>query len=218
LIELTAEETHFLAAAYGLEVVPGLGPLPLDPEDEASLRLMLGTAARSLIARGLGAYDEAGTFIPAAELEPLFAPMADPEWTASAELTTTAETGSRAWCARDGRAVELARTSDTDYALGEVDDVRERLADFLDLGGDDEREGEPEPADEKRLDALTSGAAMIALATRVNLAGEGVEGVALQWIDPGGDGPVWVVEEAEDDGPATVAPTGRAAVLRQLGF
>ena len=33
--------------------VPGLGPLPLDPADEAALRLMRGTAERSLRARGL---------------------------------------------------------------------------------------------------------------------------------------------------------------------
>jgi hypothetical protein len=196
---LTAEELHWLATAQGLEFVPGLGPPPLDPADPAALRLMLGTAERSLAV---------GEVAP--EAEALLAGLQTPQWTASAEVIGGELMGARGWWPVDGGVAELTQTSPSDYELVVVEALAPSVADFLFLEGDDDVQGPPEPADDARLEALAAEAVVIARASRLTRAGEGAEGVALAWIDPGGDGPVWVVEDG------TVAATGRAAVLREL--
>ena len=131
VIAFTAEELHFLA---GGAPIPGLGPLPLDPADEAALRLMRGTAERSLTARGL---------LGAREVTALLEPLIDPDWFATAVRGTA-----RAWARRQGRATELAQVGPTDYTLTAVTDIRARIADFLDLHGDDDARGLPETPDE----------------------------------------------------------------------
>ena len=196
---LTAEELHWLAAAQGLEFVPGLGPPPLDPADPLALRLMLGTAERSLAA---------GDVAP--EAQALLAGLQTPQWTATAEVIGGELMGARGWWPVDGGVAELTQTSPSDYELVVVEALAPSVADFLFLEGDDDAHGPPEPADDARLEALAAEAVAIARASRLTRVREGAEGVALEWIDPGGDGPVWVVEDG------TVAATGRAAVLREL--
>lgn len=188
MIAFTAEELHVLAEGAP---IPGLGPLPLDPSDEAALRLMRGTAERSLIARGL---------LGAPEVEALLEPLLDPEWFATAVREST-----RVWARRGARATELAQTGPTDYTLAPVPDVRARIADVLDLHGDDRSEGDPQPLDE----ALLAPPAELIAATR---AAPG-DIVVVQWIDRGDGGPVWVVRGGE---PVQVASTGRAALLSRL--
>jgi hypothetical protein len=188
VIAFTAEELYFLA---GGAPVPGLGPLPLDPDDEAALRLMRGTAERSLTARGL---------LGAREVTALLEPLLDPDWFATARRGTA-----RAWARRSDRATELVQEGATDYTLGPITDIRGRIADFLDLHGDDITQGAPQPLDA----ALFSPGAEVIEATR---AAPG-DIIALQWIDPG-DGPrVWLLG---GDDPVQVSSTGRAALLSRL--
>ncbi|MBE2318826.1 hypothetical protein DVA67_022815 [Solirubrobacter sp. CPCC 204708] len=204
---LTAEELHFLAGAYELDVVPGLEPLPVDPDDAPAMRLLIGTAARSLVARELGAYGADDKFVPASWLDPLLETLPDATWSISAEFASAEELGAAAWWGGDGFAVELIRTSFSDYALSLVeDDVRERVGAFLGLTGDDTSVGAPEPFD---AEALREDPSLIARASRLTVVGEGAEGVELEWLDRG-DGPVLVIE---DD---ALTPTGRAAVLDEL--
>ena len=118
--------------------------------------------------------------------------------------------GARGWWPVDGGVAELTQTSPSDYELVVVEALAPSVADFLFLEGDDDAHGPPEAADDARLEALAAEAVAIARASRLTRVREGAEGVALEWIDPGGDGPVWVVEDG------TVAATGRAAVLREL--
>jgi hypothetical protein len=211
VLPLTAEELHFLAAAHGLEAVPGMGPLPLDADDPSALRLMLGTAARSLRARGLGDFGPDGVFVPVRDVEPLFAPLADPDWLGTAARWTHSERASRAWCARGESATEVAALAPTDYELLALDRVavRERIAEFLELHGDDDRESEPETPDRERMSALVAAPAWVAEASRL------VPGSALafQWVDPGDGGPVWVLSDGD---PVRIARTGRAAVLARI--
>jgi hypothetical protein len=199
VIALTAEELHFLAAAHGIETVPGLGPLPLDPADGESLRLMRGTAERSLRARGL---------IGAPEIASLLEPVGDPEWFATA---VRPDETARAWCRRGPRATELARLAPTDYALTALEPagIRARIADYLALHGDDASQDDPETPDEERVRALLAPPAWVGEATRA------VHGdiVALQWIDPGDGSSVWLVGGGN---PVQVTRTGRAAVLARL--
>jgi hypothetical protein len=212
-LSLTAEELHFLAAAHGLEAVPGMGPLPLDPDDQAELRLMLGTAARSLRARGLGDFGPDGGFAPVREIAPLFASLADPEWLCIAARWNHRERSSRAWCARGEHVTEVAELAPTDYMLSELDRpaVSERMAAFLELRGDDDGEGEPETPDEERMRALVADPAWIGEASRI------VPGSALslQWVDPGDGGPVWLLSDGD---PVQIARTGRAAVLARIAL
>jgi hypothetical protein len=189
VIAFTAEELHFLA---GGAPIPGLGPLPLD---ESSLRLMRGTAERSLTARGL---------LGAREVTALLEPLTDPDWFATAKRGAA-----RAWARRRDRATELAQVGPTDYTLTEVTDIRARIADFLDLHSDDESRGLPENPDEQRMQALLAPPAQVIEATR---AAPGAI-VALQWIDPGDGGPVWVLSDGD---PVQVSRTGRAALLARL--
>jgi hypothetical protein len=199
VIGLTAEELHLLAAQHGLAAVPGLGPLPLDPADDAALRLMRGTAERSLRARGL---------LEAPDVAALLEPLGDPEWFATAVRSD--DTG-RAWCRRGPRATELARLALTDYGLSAVEPetIRERIADFLDLHDDDASEGAPETPDEERMRALLTPPAIVVTATRA------VHGdlLGLQWIDPGDGGPLWRLGDGD---PVQVTRTGRAAILATL--
>lgn len=195
-MNVTAEELHFLAAEAGLESVPGLGPLPLDPADQASMRLMVGTADRSLHAR-----EE-----EAREAMAVLRELSGAGWTVSADSSV----GGRAWWPVDGRVAQLSRTSPTDYSLELVDDLRASLVSFLRLDGSDEDVGEPEFADEERVASLGS---TVYCAVVLADAGSRAEGIALEWVDPG-SGPVWVVEPIE--GEVTVSRTGRAAVLKQL--
>src|SRR5689334_8502069 len=99
-VELSVEELHFLAAAHGLAAVPGLGPLPAAPDDESLLSFLAGTAARSLVGRGLGVYDAAGEFLMASELVPFFDVYADPDWIVSAIRLAQGERGARTWTGR----------------------------------------------------------------------------------------------------------------------
>ena len=199
MIGLTSEELHFLAAAHGIETVAGLGPLPLDPADAASLRLMRGTAGRSLRARGL---------IESPEIASLLEPVGDPEWFATA---VRSDKTARAWSRRGPRVTELARLAPTDYALSALDpaSIRGRIADFLALHGDDAGQAEPETPDEERMRALLAPPAWVGEATRA------VHGdmVALQWIDPGEGGSVWLLSGGD---PVQVTRTGRAAILARL--
>ena len=149
MIAFTAEELHFLA---GGAPIPGLGPLPLDADDEAALRLMRGTAERSLTARGL---------LGAREVTALFEPLIDPDWFATAKRGTA-----RAWARRQGRATELAQIGPTDYTLTEVTDIRVRIADFLDLHSSDDSRGLPATPDEQRIQALLAPPAQVIEATR----------------------------------------------------
>jgi hypothetical protein len=171
VIAFTAEELYFLADGTP---VPGLGPLPLGDE---SLRLMRGTAERSLTARGL---------LGAREVTALLEPLLDPEWFATAIRGTR-----RAWARRRDRATELVQVGPTDYTLAPVTDIPSRIADFLGLHGS-ERLPAPEVIE----------------ATR---AAPG-DIVALQWIDPGDGGPVWVLS----GDPAQASRTDRAALLARL--
>ena len=199
MIPLTAEELHFLVAAHGIEMVPGLGPLPLDPADPESLRLMRGTAERSLRARGL---------IGAPEVTALLEPVGDPEWFATG---VRSDDTARAWCRRGPCATELARLAPTDYALTELKpaEIRGRVADFLALHGDDASQSDPETPDEERMRALLTPPAWVGEATRA------VHGdmVALQWIDPGDGSSVWLLGPGD---PVQVTRTGRAAILARL--
>jgi hypothetical protein len=188
VIAFTAEELYFLA---GGAPVPGLGPLPLDPGDDAALRLMRGTAERSLAARGL---------LGAHEVATLLAPLLDPDWFATAVRGTA-----RAWARRRGLATELVQVGATDYTLAAVTDIRARIAGFLDLHGDDITQGAPEPLDE----ALLAPPAEVIEATR---AAPG-DIVALQWIDAGDGGRVWLLGAGD---PVQVSSTGRAALLARL--
>jgi len=192
VIAFTAEELHFLA---GGAPIPGLGPLPLDADDEAALRLMRGTAERSLTARGL---------LGAREVTALIEPLADPEW-----FATAIRGSARAWARRRGRATELAQVGPTDYTLAAVTDIRARIADFLDLHSEDDSRGLPETPDEQRMQALLAPPAQVIEATR---AAPG-DIVALQWIDPGDGGPVWLLGDGD---PVQVSRTGRAALLARL--
>ncbi len=192
MIAFTAEELHFLA---GGAPIPGLGPLPLDADDEAALRLMRGTAERSLTARGL---------LGAREVTALFEPLIDPDWFATAKRGTA-----RAWARRQGRATELAQLGPTDYTLTEVTDIRARIADFLDLHSEDDSRGLPATPDEQRMQALLAPPAEVIEATR---AAPG-DVVTLQWIDPGDGGPVWLLSDGD---PVQVSRTGRAALLATL--
>ncbi len=192
MIAFTAEELSFLANGAP---IPGLGRLPLDPDDEAALRLMRGTAERSLRARGL---------LGAREVDALLEPLADPDWFATAARGTM-----RAWARRRDRATELVQVGATDYTLAAVTDIRTRIADFLDLHGDDEAQGEPETPDEERMRALLAPPAQVIEATR---AAPG-DIVALQWIDPGDGGPVWLLGDGD---PVQVSRTGRAALRARL--
>lgn len=188
MIAFTAEELYLIT---GGAPIPGLGPLPLDPDDEQALRLMRGTAARSLTARGL---------LGAREVTALLAPLLDPDWFATGRRGRM-----RAWARRRGRATELVQEGATDYTLAPVTDIRSRIADFLDLCGDDISQGVPEPFHE----ALLTPPAEVIEATRA------VHGdiVALQWIDRGDGGPVWLVHGGD---PVQVSSTGRAAILARL--
>ena len=186
---LTAEELHFLAVAQGLDDVPGLGPLPLDPEDPADVRLLVGTAERSLLGRGIDAT--------------LLAPLADAEWTALAELDGPELVGTRGWWPLPEGIAELTRTSPFDYELEVIEDLVPSLAEFLFLDGDDDESVTAAQPDE------VPDEGMMVRAQRLTRVGEGAEGVVLQWIDAG-EGPVWVLE------PESVTRTGRAAVLRDL--
>ena len=181
MIAFTAEELHFLA---GGAPIPGLGPLP--PGD---LRLLRGTAERSLTARGL---------LGGREVDALLEPLIDPDWFATARRGTM-----RAWARRRERTTELVQVGPTDYTLAPVTDIANRIADFLDLHGSDDRVGPPEP-----LGRLAPPAEVIE-ATR---AAPG-DIVALQWIDPGDGGPVWLLSDGD---PVQVSRTGRAAVLARL--
>jgi hypothetical protein len=185
---LTAEELHYLAAAQGLDDVPGLGPLPLDPDDPASVRLMVGTAERSLLARGVDAT--------------LLAPLADPAWTVAAELVGEELVGVRGWWPLAEGVAELTRISAVDYELVVVERLASGVAEFLFLHGDDESVN-PAGAGEVPKDGL------FVHAERLTRVGDGAQGVVLEWVDAG-DGPVWVIE------PGSVTRTGRAAVLREL--
>ena len=181
MIAFTAEELHFLA---GGAPIPGLGPLP--PGD---LRLLQGTAERSLTARGL---------LGAREVDALLEPLIDPDWFATACRGTM-----RAWARRGDRATELAQVGPTDYTLAPVTDIPNRIADFLDLHGSDDTVGPPEPL--APLDAPVE----VIEATR---AAPG-DIVALQWIEPGDGGPVWLLGDGD---PVQVSRTGRAALRARL--
>ena len=115
----------------------------------------------------------------------------------------------RAWARRRGRATELVQAAPTDYTLAAVTDVRDRIAGFLDLHGDDETHGLPETPDEARMQALLAPPAEVIEATR---AAPG-DIVALQWIDPGDGGRVWLLGDGD---PVQVSSTGRAALLARL--
>jgi hypothetical protein len=209
-VELTVEELHFLAAAHGLSAVPGLGPLPCEPDDEELLGLLAGTAARSLIGRGLGVYDASGEFLIATELLPLLDVYLDPEWVISALRVADGERGARTWTASGPAVTELVQLAAGAYGLVSAapEDVRDLVAEFLELSGDDAGEGEAEQIDESRVSVLVE-------ARRVQLAGEGADGVALSWADPG-DGPrVWVLSDEEADS-VFGTPTGRRRVLDAL--
>ena len=78
---LTSEEAHYLAAAAGLETVPGLGPPPVDADREDSRWLLVGTARRSLEGRGLVALGPDG---------PRAAPPLDKAFETIREAHTTA--------------------------------------------------------------------------------------------------------------------------------
>jgi hypothetical protein len=190
---LTAEELHFLAASQDLEFVPGLGPLALDADDPAALRLMLGTAERSV-----GARDDLDA------LRPVLDALTDPHWTVSAELAGTEAVAAYGWWPVPGGVAELCQLSATDYGLdvAGAGEFRERVAVFLALEGDDESE-RPAQADEVPEDAT------LVRAMRISRAGAGAAGVVLEWADAG-EGAVWVVE------PEGVTRTGRAAVLKAL--
>jgi hypothetical protein len=185
---LTAEELHYLAAAQALEFVPALGPLPLDDEDPAARRLLIGTAERSLGARR-----------DLDQLRELLAPLAEPPWTAMAEVAGPDVIAVYGWWPVPAGVAVLSRIAPTDYALDVAAELRANLAGYLALGGDDERAGAAQ-LDDVPEDATIVRAARLA---------RGGEGVALEWADAG-DGPVWVVE------PDGVTLTGRAAVLRAL--
>lgn len=182
--QLTAEELHFLAVEHELEVVPGL-----DLPPDAELDLLVGTAMRSLVERDLGEFGPDGTFEPLEELSELLGPLADLAWLATAELESKDEIGSWGWWEADGKVVELAQTSPTDYVLSLLEeDLRTRLAVVL-------APGESETH---------------VYASHLVVTPEGdAEGVELEWIDRGGER-VDVVE----NGVAT--PTARAAVLDEL--
>ncbi len=184
MIAFTAEELYFLA---GGAPVPGLGPLPLDPDDDAALRLMHGTAERSLTARGL---------LGAREVTALLEPLLDPDWFATAVRGTA-----RAWARHRGRATELVQVGATDYTLAPVTDIRARIADFLNLHGDDMTQGPLEPLRAPPVEVIS--------ATR---AAPG-DIVALHWIDPGDGGRVWLLCGGD---PVQVSSTGRAALLARL--
>jgi hypothetical protein len=198
---LTAEELHFLAASLELAYVPGLGALPLDPGDPPSERFMLGTAERSLSARA----DVADA------VREVLAPLSDPEWAASAEVTGPSLVGARGWWPVADGCAELTQISPTDYELVVIDDFAESFAAFLLLDDGDASVGTAEAADDARLEALAAEAVIVAQASRVARAGEGeaAVGVELEWIDPG-EGPLWVIADK------TVTRTGRAAVLYEL--
>jgi hypothetical protein len=192
VIGLTAEELYVLAGGAPL---PGLGPLPLDPGDEAALRLMRNTAERSLRARGL------------VDAPALLDPLIDPDW-----FATAARDGRlRAWGRRGDRASELAQVAATDYTLAaiEPDAIRARIAAVLELGGDDVTHGDPETPDEERMRALLAPPAQVVEATRARHG----DVVALQWIDPGDGEPVWLLGDGD---PVQVSRTGRAAILARL--
>jgi hypothetical protein len=189
VIAFTAEELYLLADGTP---IPGLGPLPLD---ESSLRLMRGTAERSLIARGL---------LGAREVTALLDPLADPDWFATAVRGTR-----RAWARRGDRATELVQVGPTDYTLAAADDLPARIADFLDLHGTDDTIDDPETPDEARMRALLAPPAELIETTR---AARG-DIVALQWIDPGDGGPVWLLSDGD---PVQVSRTGRAALRARL--
>ena len=205
VVELTVEELHFLAAAHGVSAVPGLGPLPTD---EAALDLLAGTAARSLVGRGLGIYlgDE---FLLASELIPLFDVYEDPDSVVSAERWSEDERGLRTWTTRGDDVVELMQLSGGFYALSALapDDVPARLADFLELTGDDDGEGALEQID-------VPATAVLVDARRVGRRDDFVEGIALEWVDLGDGGRVWVL--GSDPERVLATPTGRGRVLAQL--
>jgi hypothetical protein len=200
-VELSLEELHFLAAAHGVAAVPGLGPLPTD---EAALNLLAGTAARSLVGRGLGVYD-GDEFLMATELVPLLDVFLEPDWVISAVLAGEDERGLRTWTASGASVCALAQLSAREYGLVglSLDEVPDAVAGFLELGGDDDGEGSPVELDESSVTLLCE-------ARRVERAGEGAEGVALTWADLGDGGRVLVLEED------VATPTGRRRVLDLL--
>jgi hypothetical protein len=215
-VELAVEELHFLAAAHGVAAVPGLGPLPAEPDDEKLLNFLAGTAARSLIARGLGIYDAAGEFQMATELIPLFDAFAEPDWIVSAIRLSPDERGSRTWTARGSDVAGLLQLSVGHYALvsRDLDDVPFDIEEFLELTGEDDGEDEPVELDESSVGVLVE-------ARRVVRVGEGVEGVAFEWVDRGDGGRVLVLSEDhsdDEDAPVMVVPTGRRRLLAQLAY
>lgn len=206
-VELSVEELHFLAAAHGVAAVPGLAPLPTD---EASLKLLAGTAARSLVGRGLGVYagDE---FLMATELIGLFDVFLEPDRVISATLAGADERGLRTWTCAGSAVTALAQLGASEYGLVAIapEDVHGEVASFLELTDADDGEGEPEELDPSRV-------AFIAEAARVVQAGERVQGVALSWADLGDGGRVYVLEGQADDERVIGVPTGRRRVLTQL--
>lgn len=182
--QLTAEELHFLAAEHELEVLPGL-----DLPPDAELDLLVGAAQRSLVDRGLGTVEPDGTFEPLEELSELLAPLADLAWLATAELEGEDEVGAWGWWEAEGKVVELAQISPTDYVLSLLDeDLRTRLGAVL-------APGESET---------------YVYASHLVVTPEGdAEGVELEWIDRGGE----LVDVIEDE---VATPTARAAVLDEL--
>ena len=171
MIAFTAEELHFLA---GGAPMPGLGPLPLDPSDEAALRLMRGTAERSLT-------------------RPRPARRARGHRAARAARST--RTGSPPPCAaRDARLGAPARIAPpSSRRLG---------PDRLHAGRRHRRPGPdrglPRPARRRRRQRRAGDARRGADAGAAGAAGaRSIEAtraapgdiVALQWIDPGDGGP-----------------------------
>lgn len=133
-VRLTAEQTYFLMALVGIERPVGLDPLPVDPEEPAARRLMLGAASRSLASAGVIAArgDDARVADP---MEQLLRALGAPRVLIRGLRASPDRVDRRLWGVDDEGAGSAEKTSDSDYrirglAAGAVGDDLVRWAAF----------------------------------------------------------------------------------------
>lgn len=208
ILTVTPEELHCLGALGGAPAIPGLRPMPA--YDEVTARLALGSALRSLEARGLLDDTE-----PALEerTRGVIETLAHPEWSVLTCAAHAAGVDLRSFAAKGASAAALTPLSSGDYELEVFE--RDRLIDavlsFLALE-DPARSSE----DEHEVEAEERVLSPRVLAGAIGLSEDGgkdgvpaaelvqivwqrahddhLGGEALAWLDYG-RGSVWLAEE-----------------------
>ena len=227
-LPLTAEELHCLAALCDLSQVTGLAPMPF-ADDPSAEPLLLGTALRSLGARGLIAGD-----VVSREVADALAVVRTPERALALQRGGEGGIGIRSFWLSGGRAIELRRVAEHDYLLTSFDPagLADRFVAAAELAGavNGRVPGGGLRLARAALLAALAGSQAPGLPVLDDASlweaswmedGPEPEGGSLSWLDAGPGG-AWRIDatghedDASPDGLLVLEPVARAALVDEL--